>query len=40
VSGPPAFALLAAVTDSYRTGFLVFGIACLVCGSALLRRMK
>ena len=40
VSGPPAFALLAAVTDSYRTGFLVLGIACLVCGSALLRRMK
>jgi MFS family permease len=40
VSGPPAFALLAAVTDSYRTGFLVFGIACLVCGSALLLRMK
>ena len=40
VSGPPAFALLAAVTDSYRTGFLVLGIACLVCGSALLRRTK
>jgi len=40
VSGPPLFALLAAVTDSYRTGFLVFGSACLICGSALLRRMK
>ena len=40
VSGPPLFALLAAVTDSYRTGFLVFGTACLICGSALLRRMK
>ncbi len=40
VSGPPLFALLAAATDSYRTGFLVFGTACLICGSALLRRMK
>ena len=40
VSGPPLFALLAATTDSYRTGFLVFGTACLICGSALLRRMK
>ena len=40
VSGPPLFALLAAVTNSYRTGFLVFGTACLIGGSALLRRMK
>jgi MFS family permease len=40
VSGPPLFALLAAVTDSYRTGFLVFGTVCLICGSALLRRTK
>jgi len=38
MSGPPLFALLAAVTDSYRSGFLVFGIACLICGGALLRR--
>ncbi|HXX83640.1 MAG TPA: MFS transporter [Casimicrobiaceae bacterium] len=37
VSGPPLFALLAAITDSYRTGFLVFGAACLICGGALLR---
>ena len=40
VSGPPLFALLAAVTDSYRTGFLVFGTACVICGGALLRRAK
>ena len=40
VSGPPLFALLAAVTNSYRTGFLVFGTACLIGGSALLRRTK
>ena len=38
VSGPPLFALLAALTDSYRVGFVVFGAACLVCGSALLER--
>jgi len=38
VSGPPLFALLAAVTDSYRIGFVVFGAACLACGGALLRR--
>jgi len=40
VSGPPLFALLAAVTDSYRVGFVVFGAACLACGSALLRRTR
>lgn len=40
VSGPPVFALLAAFTDSYRTGFLVFGTACLICGSVLLRRPR
>jgi MFS family permease len=39
VSGPPLFALLAAVTDSYRVGFVVFGAACLACGAALLRRI-
>ena len=40
VSGPPLFALLAAVTDSYRVGFVVFGAVCLACGSALLRRVQ
>ncbi|HET9762579.1 MAG TPA: MFS transporter [Casimicrobiaceae bacterium] len=40
VSGPPLFALLAAVTDSYRVGFVVFGAACLACGSALLRSAR
>lgn len=36
VSGPPLFAMLAAVVDSYRGGFLVFGTACLIYGRALL----
>ena len=40
VSGPPLFALLAFLTDSYRVGFVVFGAACLICGSALLLRAK
>jgi MFS family permease len=40
VSGPPLFALLAAVTDGYRTGFVVFGVLCLLCGSALLARSR
>ena len=38
VSGPPLFALLATLTDSYRSGFVVFGTACLACAAALLRR--
>ncbi|HKW81655.1 MAG TPA: MFS transporter [Casimicrobiaceae bacterium] len=38
VSGPPLFALLSSVTDGYRAGFIVFGTACLLCGSALLLR--
>lgn len=40
VSGPPFFALLATLTDSYRTGFFVFGTACLICGATLLRQAK
>ncbi len=36
--GPPAFALLATLTGSYRIGFAVFGTVCLVCGAALLMR--
>ncbi len=37
VTGPPLFALLAAVTDSYRSGFFVFGMTCLICGATLVR---
>ncbi len=37
VSGPPLFALLAGLTDSYRTGFMVFGAACLLLGIRLVR---
>lgn len=40
VSGPPLFALLAVVTDSYRAGFIIFGAACLLCGIALLLRTR
>ena len=40
VSGPPLFALLAAVTDGYRTGFIAFGALCLLCGAALLLRAR
>jgi MFS family permease len=40
VSGPPLFALLAVVTDGYRTGFVVFGFLCLLCGAALLARSR
>jgi MFS family permease len=40
VAGPPLFALLATVTDSYRTGFIAFGTACMICGAALLRRAR
>jgi MFS family permease len=39
-SGPPLFALLAALTDSYRIGFIVFGALCLLCGGALLARAR
>ena len=40
VSGPPLFALLAALTDSYRAGFVAFGTACIICGAALMRRAR
>ena len=40
VSGPPLFALLAAVTDGYRTGFVAFGALCLLCGAAMLVRSR
>ncbi|MGH8851726.1 MAG: MFS transporter [Casimicrobiaceae bacterium] len=38
VSGPPLFALLAVITDGYRAGFVIFGAACLLCGTVLLLR--
>jgi MFS family permease len=40
VSAPPLFALLAAVTDSYRAGFVVLGGLCLLCGAAMLLRSR
>jgi len=40
VSGPPLFALLAAITDGYRSGFAVFGTLCLLCGAAMLARSR
>ena len=40
VLGPPAFALLATLTDSYRVGFVAFGSASLICGAALLLRRR
>jgi MFS family permease len=40
VLGPPAFALLATVTDSYRVGFVTFGSASLLCGATLLLRRR
>jgi MFS family permease len=36
VLGPPTFGALAAVTGSYRVGFVVIGSASLVCGARLL----
>lgn len=38
VLGPPAFALLAVLTGSYRVGFAVFGSVSLLCGATLLLR--
>jgi MFS family permease len=38
VLGPPAFALLATLTGSYRVGFAAFGTASVLCGAILLRR--
>jgi MFS family permease len=40
VMGPPLFALVAALIDSYRIGFVIFGIACMTCGALLLRRVR
>jgi MFS family permease len=40
VAGPPLFALMAAITDSYRVGFVVFGLASLACGTALVLRSR
>jgi MFS family permease len=40
VVGPPLFAVLAAITDSYRVGFAVIGVASLACGAALLLRSR
>lgn len=36
VCGPPVFALLAALTGSYRVGFATFGTLTLLCGATLL----
>jgi len=40
VLGPPTFALLAAVTGSYRVGFAVFGTLSLLCGAWLLHSRR
>jgi len=40
VVGPPMFALLSALTDSYRVGFAVIGVASLACGATLLFRSR
>jgi len=40
VLGPPTFALLAALTGSYRVGFLAFGTLSLVCGLWLLGKRR
>jgi len=40
VVGPPTFALLAAITGSYRNGFAAIGTASLLCGLAILRRSR
>jgi MFS family permease len=40
VIGPPAFALLATVTGSYRAGFVAFGSLSLLCGLWLLRTRR
>jgi MFS family permease len=38
--GPPAFALVSALTGGYRVGFAMFGTASLACGAWLLARHK
>jgi sugar phosphate permease len=40
VLGPPVFALVAALTDDYRYGFVVFGGAAIGCGVWLLARRQ
>jgi len=40
VLGPPTFALLAALTGSYRIGFLAFGSLSLACGVWLLSKRR
>jgi MFS family permease len=40
VIGPSTFALLSAMTGSYRVGFAAFGTASLLCGLALLARSR
>jgi len=40
VMGPPTFALLAALTGSYRIGFLAFGSLSLACGVWLLSKRR
>jgi len=40
VIGPPAFALIATVSGSYRVGFVAFGTASLLCGTAILLRAR
>ena len=40
VLGPPTFALLAALTGSYRVGFAVFGSLSLFCGLWLLSKPR
>jgi MFS family permease len=36
VAGPPAFALVSALTGGYRAGFVLFGSLCALCGFWLL----
>jgi MFS family permease len=40
VIGPPIFALLAAITGSYRAGFAAFGSVSLLCGLWLLHATR
>jgi predicted MFS family arabinose efflux permease len=40
VAGPPTFALIAAMTGGYRTGFVVFGGLSVGCGLWLLAKLR
>jgi len=40
VIGPPAFALLAGLTGSYRAGFMAFGSLSMICGLWLLHKRR